>query len=71
MLICVVIAGLIVLSPADLTRLFKGAVAAIAAVSNVYFWREYGNYFSSGISEAPLLHTWSLGVEEQFILFGQ
>jgi len=68
MLICVVIAGLIVLSPADLTRLFKGAVAAIAAMSNMYFWREYGNYFSSGISEAPLLHTWSLGVEEQFYI---
>jgi peptidoglycan/LPS O-acetylase OafA/YrhL len=28
----------------------------------------YGNYFAANASEAPLLHTWSLGVEEQFYL---
>ncbi|MDB5243536.1 MAG: acetyltransferase [Spirosoma sp.] len=64
----VLILGLILLSPTDLTRLFEGAVAATAAVSNLYFWREYGNYFNSGVNEAPLLHTWSLGVEEQFYI---
>ncbi|MFL6633655.1 MAG: acyltransferase family protein [Massilia sp.] len=65
-IVSVLIFGLIALPPMDLTKLFKGAVAATAAVSNVYFWREYGNYFNAGIDEAPLLHTWSLGVEEQF-----
>jgi len=35
-------------------------------VSNIFFWREYGSYFASNAAEAPLLHTWSLGVEEQF-----
>ncbi|WP_194712684.1 acyltransferase family protein [Noviherbaspirillum soli] len=68
-MIAVVLAfGLALLSPADLMRLFKGAVAAAAAVSNIYFWREYGNYFNGGVDEAALLHTWSLGVEEQFYI---
>nr|WP_217343851.1 acyltransferase family protein [Noviherbaspirillum sp. L7-7A]MBV0877936.1 acyltransferase [Noviherbaspirillum sp. L7-7A] len=68
-MIAVVLAfGLAILSPTDLTRLFKGAVAAAAAVSNIYFWREYGNYFNGGVDEAALLHTWSLGVEEQFYI---
>jgi peptidoglycan/LPS O-acetylase OafA/YrhL len=58
--------GLFVLSPFDLIRLFKSAFYASIGVSNIFFWREYGSYFSSGIDEASLLHTWSLGVEEQF-----
>ena len=33
--------------------------------SNVLFWRETG-YFAAPASEQPLLHTWSLAVEEQF-----
>jgi len=65
---CVLAAGLIILSPADLAKLFKSAVATALGVSNLYFWREYGNYFNSGVDEAPLLHTWSLGVEEQFYI---
>jgi peptidoglycan/LPS O-acetylase OafA/YrhL len=75
-IISVLLFGVLAIAPADLEKLFKGAVAATAAVSNLYFWREYGNYFNSGINEAPLLHTWSLSVEEQFyfiwpvILFG-
>jgi peptidoglycan/LPS O-acetylase OafA/YrhL len=60
--------GLAILAPMDLMRLFTSAVYAAFATSNVFFWREYGNYFSSGVDEAPLLHTWSLGVEEQFYI---
>lgn len=63
---CVGGLGLLLLSPSDLVRLSKSALYASFGVSNVFFWREYGSYFSSGIDEAPLLHTWSLGVEEQF-----
>lgn len=65
---CVLLAGMMILSPADLARLFESAVATTLGVSNIYLWREYGNYFSSGVNEAPLLHTWSLGVEEQFYI---
>tara|TARA_Y100000588_G_C14120540_1_gene867093 strand:- start:40 stop:663 length:624 start_codon:yes stop_codon:yes gene_type:complete len=35
--------------------------------SNIFFWRESG-YFSETSEEKPLLHTWSLAVEEQFYL---
>jgi peptidoglycan/LPS O-acetylase OafA/YrhL len=60
------IAGFFILSPADLSRLSASAFYSMIGVSNVYFWREYGNYFGGDTSVVPLLHTWSLGVEEQF-----
>lgn len=61
-----ILAGFVLLSPADLVLLAKSAVASMFGFSNVFFWREYGNYFSGNSAEAPLLHSWSLGVEEQF-----
>lgn len=61
-------AGVLILSPADLVLLGKSAVSALLGLSNIFFWREYGNYFAGKADEAPLLHTWSLGVEEQFYL---
>jgi peptidoglycan/LPS O-acetylase OafA/YrhL len=69
MMVLVVLAvGVFVLSPADLVRLNKSAISAIFGLANIFFWREYGNYFDQNVAEAPLLHTWSLGVEEQFYL---
>jgi peptidoglycan/LPS O-acetylase OafA/YrhL len=55
------------LMPAELITYSRSMLAAVASGSNFYFWRA-GSYFGSEIK--PLLHTWSLGVEEQFyILF--
>jgi len=59
-------AGAIILSPADLVLMARSAVFAALGLSNIFFWREYGNYFAGNAKEAPLLHTWSLGVEEQY-----
>ena len=62
------VVGIVLLSPADLSMLAKSAFSAMLGVSNVFIWQHYGNYFSGNAQEAPLLHTWSLGVEEQFYI---
>jgi peptidoglycan/LPS O-acetylase OafA/YrhL len=60
--------AVIYLLPAELVAYGKSMLAATASASNFYFWRHSG-YFDSPTSY-PLLHTWSLAVEEQFyILF--
>jgi peptidoglycan/LPS O-acetylase OafA/YrhL len=60
--------AVIYLLPAELVAYSKSMFAATASASNFYFWRHSG-YFDSPTSY-PLLHTWSLAVEEQFyILF--
>ena len=41
------------------------AFAALLFVPNIYLWRESG-YFTTSAEGNPLLHMWSLGVEEQF-----
>lgn len=45
----------------------KSGIAALLSVSNIYFWSETG-YFATRADFMPLLHTWSLAVEEQFYL---
>src|SRR6056297_20083 len=53
--------------PAELREFGQSAVAATLFASNVLFSRETG-YFETEAALKPLLHTWSLGVEEQFYL---
>ena len=47
----------------------ESAVASLALLSNVLFFRETGDYFGRPAEHLPLLHIWSLSVEEQFYLF--
>jgi len=58
-------AGYFILAPDDLARLGQSSIYAAASVSNFFFWQEAG-YFDQTATTKPLLHTWSLGVEEQF-----
>lgn len=60
-------AGLLLLTPFELIGLAKEAISSQLYVSNIYYWR-YLNYFGVQANGAFLLHTWSLGVEEQFYL---
>ena len=46
----------------------KQGGAATLYVSNILFAGQAGNYFGGDITSSPFLHTWSLGVEEQFYL---
>lgn len=53
----------------QLEEFFESVAAVPLFVSNVLFWQRTG-YFGVGAETKPLLHTWSLGVEEQFyVLF--
>jgi len=49
----------------------KSVAAQATLLSNVYFWMQTkAGYFAASPDTMPLLHTWSLAVEEQFyILF--
>ncbi|AJA09000.1 acyltransferase 3 [Sphingopyxis fribergensis] len=67
-LIVTSIAGAIILLPADLEGYGKSLIAAIFFVANIYFWRDT-DYFSRAAENKPLLHLWSLGIEEQFYIF--
>ena len=63
-----VVAAWCIMLPNDFQALTSSVAAASLAVSNVYFWRQSG-YFDALAITKPMLHTWSLGVEEQFYLF--
>lgn len=41
---------------------------ALFSASNIYIWRTLGSYWGNAAEHAPLTHTWSLGIEEQFYL---
>ena len=56
------------ISPSQLKEFAKSLVAVALFSSNFLFWSESG-YFAAVADEKPLLHTWSLAIEEQFYLF--
>lgn len=53
---------------AQIVDFSQSLIAVSFFVSNFLFWRESG-YFDTVVDEKPLLHTWSLAVEEQFYIF--
>ena len=57
--------GYLVLPPGDYELLAQSGRFALAGASN-FFFREHTGYFDPLADTMPLLHTWSLGVEEQF-----
>jgi peptidoglycan/LPS O-acetylase OafA/YrhL len=62
------VVAVVLLLPSYLTDYARSLAAAAAFVSNLYFWKNSG-YFANGADLRPLLHTWSLAVEEQFYIF--
>src|SRR5574343_1432860 len=59
--------GWMALLPEELNQLGKHAVAGAGFFSNFVFWSEAG-YFDNSAETTPLLHLWSLGIEEQFYI---
>jgi len=71
-LVAVVVASLMVgfllLPPDSVVELGRSAVATALFSSNIFFYMESG-YFDAPAELKPLLHTWSLAVEEQYYIF--
>ncbi len=66
LLLCL-IAGFLLFAPNDFNALADSSVFALFSISNFRFWLVSG-YFDTSSETNPLLHTWSLGVEQQFYL---
>ena len=58
-----------VMLPGELTEYFDSVMYATLLMANIYMRNEVGDYFSQDAEGIPLLHLWSLGVEEQFYIF--
>ncbi len=67
MLVMVLAAGVIVLRPDSLKSLGAAIAYTCGLIANVHFYRT-GGYFSAPPEEKPILHMWSLAVEDQFYL---
>lgn len=67
MVLATLIASWVRLLPQDFHDLGLSVLAQVALISNYYFYTVSG-YFEQAAAQKPLLHTWSLAVEEQFYL---
>lgn len=68
MMLFVLVAGWWLLIPSDYSGLAQSALSAVGLGANIYFWGTSGGYFSPDAAALPLLHVWSLSLEEQFYL---
>ncbi len=68
MIIAVLAVGWFLLAPKDYEELGRSVRYQVTFVSNILFMRQDG-YFDVASDLKPLLHTWSLAVEEQFYIF--
>ncbi|WP_133633855.1 acyltransferase family protein [Halomonas ventosae] len=66
--ICTFFLAWIWMLPSQFKDFSQSLVALSLFSSNILFWKE-SNYFSPAAEEKPMLHTWSLAVEEQFYIF--
>lgn len=61
------IAALVLFLPNAMADFSRSVVSTALFISNMYFWKNSG-YFETQALDRPLLHTWSLSVEEQFYI---
>jgi len=65
--VCCLPLAWLVMFPAELKAFAQSLMSVGLLASNVLFWMQSG-YFAVDAEQKPLLHTWSLAVEEQFYL---
>ena len=68
MVVATLVASSLIVAPFDMLEISKEGASASLYISNIVFGFKAQNYFASNINKSPFLHTWSLGVEEQFYL---
>ena len=68
MLVVVMGYGWVVMLPDEFAQVGKHVAAGSVFIQNVVYWKESG-YFDVAANLKPLLHLWSLAVEEQFYIF--
>jgi peptidoglycan/LPS O-acetylase OafA/YrhL len=68
MLIVVILASVVIFSPGEQRNFTTTAASTAAYASNIYFIVSGAQYGAGRADDNPLLHTWSLSVEEQFYL---
>jgi peptidoglycan/LPS O-acetylase OafA/YrhL len=68
MVIISILLAFYIMLPSAYYDFLKSVRAVVVFVSNFYFSRNLG-YFDVSAERSPLIHTWSLGVEEQFYIF--
>jgi peptidoglycan/LPS O-acetylase OafA/YrhL len=69
MLLVTLAVGALVLAPQELDFAARAARATAVYLGNVFFAQQARDYFAADVRTNPLLHMWSLAVEEQFYLF--
>ena len=67
-LVLIMAYGWLILLPDEFRQLGKHVAAGTLFIQNIVFWQESG-YFDISANLKPLLHLWSLAVEEQFYIF--
>jgi peptidoglycan/LPS O-acetylase OafA/YrhL len=66
LLFCLIL-GWVVLTAIEYRQLAKHVMGGSGFVANIMLWKELG-YFDTAADTKPLLHLWSLGIEEQFYI---
>jgi peptidoglycan/LPS O-acetylase OafA/YrhL len=66
-LVATLIMGACIMTGPELVNLARHVIAGSLSSSNLLLWSEVG-YFDVSAAIKPLLHLWSLGIEEQFYL---
>ncbi len=67
MTVATTIASLLIISPIGLVDFGRSLIGVATFTANIVFWADTG-YFAPDALDMPLLHTWSLAVEEQFYI---
>ena len=67
-LIFCILVGNLFYYPDEYKLLMKHVFGGSTYISNLLYYKETGDYFNVASNQKPLLHLWSLGVEEQFYI---